>query len=142
MVVPERVTPSGVALAEEKLHGGLGFEKMFDCFCYNGVGREETYKKYFKPPTPVNETEKMIIDSTMTDKFCLSEIKVDGEYVRNIDEYAILLVLEGSGECNSVPLKAYERFFVPYSEKTIRFKGKMKILICCPHSALEMEKEK
>lgn len=142
MVVPERVTPSGVALAEEKLHGGLGFEKMFDCFCYNGVGREETYKKYFKPPTPVNETEKMIIDSTMTDKFCLSEIKVDGEYVRNIDEYAILLVLEGSGECNSVPLKAYERFFVPYSEKTIRFKGKMKILICCPHSALEREKEK
>ena len=34
MVIPERVTPSGVRLAEEKLHGGLGFEKMFDCFEY------------------------------------------------------------------------------------------------------------
>ena len=30
MVIPERVTPAGITLAGQKLHGGLGFEKMFD----------------------------------------------------------------------------------------------------------------
>ena len=132
MVIPERITPSGIALADEKLHGGLGFEKMFDCFCYEGADKSETYKKYFKKPKHVNDNEKEIINNTMTDKFTLSEIKVSGSYLKNTDDYAIALVLEGEGECNSVSLKAYDRFFVPFGEKILNFTGNMRVLLCSP----------
>lgn len=132
MVIPERITPSGIVLADEKLHGGLGFEKMFDCFCFEGADREETYKKYVKKPVQVNENEKEIINTAMTDKFSLSEIYVKGNYVKHINNYAIELVLEGSGECNEVKLKTYDRFFVPFSEKTLNFSGNMRVLLCRP----------
>ena len=45
MVIPERITPSGVELSDVKLHCGLGFEKMFDCFIYNGYDRETIQEK-------------------------------------------------------------------------------------------------
>ena len=43
MVIPERKTPSGVELADIKLHGGLGFDKMWDCYNYDGMSKEEIY---------------------------------------------------------------------------------------------------
>lgn len=132
MVIPERVTPSGIKLTDEKLHGGLGFEKMFDCFCYDGADWEETRKRYFKTAKAVDDTEKEIINKSMTDKFSLSELEVRESYVKNIDDYAIFLVLEGSGECNGVQLQSYDRAFVPSTEKILAFKGQMKLLLCQP----------
>ena len=33
----ERITPSGLKVADTMCHQGLGFQKMFDCFHYEGV---------------------------------------------------------------------------------------------------------
>ena len=41
MVVAERVTPSGRVLPEAKLHGGVGFEAMFDVYEYAGRTYED-----------------------------------------------------------------------------------------------------
>ena len=46
MVCGEKVTPSGRVLADEKVHGGLGFEKMFDCFEYNPYTESEINEKF------------------------------------------------------------------------------------------------
>lgn len=132
MVIPERITPSGIVLADEKLHGGLGFDKMFDCFCFEGLNRDETYTKYFKRPQRVNDNEKEIINTSMTDKFTLSEIEIKGSYVKSLSDYAIALVLTGEGECNGVSLKSYDRFFIPFNEKNLNFSGNMKVLLCQP----------
>ena len=42
----ERVTPSGLPVADAMCHQGLGFEKMFDCFDYQGYSLAELQKKY------------------------------------------------------------------------------------------------
>ena len=133
MVIPERITPSGIVLADEKLHGGLGFDKMFDCFCFEGLNRDETYTKYFKRPQQVNDNEKEIINTSMTDKFTLSEIEIKGSYVKSLNDYAIALVLTGEGKCNGISLKSYDRFFIPFNEKSLNFSGNMKVLLCQPY---------
>ena len=65
MVIPERVTPSGNTLAEVKLHGGPGFEKMFDVFSYDGMSEEETKKAYFSEPKRKDECLEIIVDNTI-----------------------------------------------------------------------------
>ena len=48
MVIPERTSKSGITLSDEKMHGGLGFNKMFDCFIYKGYSEAELRRKYVK----------------------------------------------------------------------------------------------
>ena len=122
MVIPERVTPSGVELSDVKLHGGLGFEKMFDCFVYEGQDRETILKKYFIKPQQVNPNVKVIADDRITDKFSLYEITVNDEYTYVPGSYCIGLVTEGNGFVNDVPVIEGERFFVPESEKELCIK--------------------
>ena len=132
MVIPERVTPSGIKLAEAKLHGGLGFEKMFDCFSYRGFDRETTYKKYFVSPQQKDRGLKVIADSKITDKFRLYEIATDNEYIYSMDSYGIVLIVEGEGKINDIPLKQGDRLFVSESEGKLHIKGNLKCLICQP----------
>ena len=132
MVIPERITPSGVRLADEKLHCGLGFEKMFDCFEYNGMTREETREKFFLTPYRINDGEKVIVDESITDKFRLSEIETDGEYKFNLSSYAIAIVIDGEGSIGCENIKKGDRLFISESEGGLKIRGKMKILICRP----------
>ena len=130
MVIPERVTPSGIEPADIKLHGGLGFEKMFDCFSYEGYDRETTYKKYFVSSVKLDENVKVISDEKITDKFKLYEISIDGEYVYPVASYGIVLVTEGEGMISNVPVKQGDRLFVPENENSLCFSGKIKSLFC------------
>ena len=130
MVIPERKTPSGVELSDIKLHGGLGFDKMFDCFTYEGFDRETTYKKYFISPSQVNENVKVIADDKITDKFKLYEITSNNEYVYPMDLYGIVLVIEGDGTINNISVKQGDRLFVSENEGKLSISGQMKCLVC------------
>lgn len=132
MVIPERVTPSGVELADVKLHGGLGFEKMFDCFSYEGFDRETTYKKYFISPLQLNKNIKVIADERVTDKFKLYEISTDNKYIHPMESYGIVLITEGEGKINDISVKPGDRLFVPENEGELCICGKIKCLICTP----------
>ena len=132
MVIPEQVTPSGVKLSDEKLHCGLGFDKMFDCFLYEGAEREETRKKYFLSPEKIDNNIKVIVDEKTTDKFKLYEIETTSEYVYEMNSYGIVLITSGEGEISGLPVKTGDRLFVSENEKEIRIKGTMKILVCRP----------
>lgn len=132
MVIPERITPSGVELKEKKLHGGIGFEKMFECFNYNGANREETFKKYFHIPRKIDESLCIIADEAVTDKFKLLKLEIRKEYIMNINSYCIAFVNQGNISINGVLLKRGDRVFVPYCEKELRFSGEGEILICKP----------
>ena len=132
MVIPERVTPSGVELSDIKLHCGLGFEKMFDCFIYDGQDRETVYNKYFIRPVKLDDNIKVIADERITDKFRLYEIEVNDEYTYIPGSYCVGILIEGSGFVNDVYVKEGERFFVPENEKKICIKGNLKMLVCKP----------
>lgn len=49
----ERVTPSGLEIADAMCHQGLGFEKMFDCFHYETLTAEEAKRRWFLSETDI-----------------------------------------------------------------------------------------
>lgn len=132
MVIPERVTPSGNTLAEVKLHGGLGFEKMFDVFSYDGMSEEETKKAYFSEPKRKDECLEIIVDNNITDKFRFSKVTVSGDYTLNLDSYGIMIVTEGEIIINGINLKAGDRIFISENEKTLDIKGIGTAFVCQP----------
>ena len=69
MVIPERTTPSGVVLAERKLHSGLGFDDMFDVYDYTGLSDSETRALYFRHSERMINTSVEIVGEEFTDKF-------------------------------------------------------------------------
>ena len=138
MVIPERKTPSGVVLDEKKLHGGLGFEDMFDCFVYEGLSVDETRKRYCRAPHAVVNTPVPVVDEGLTDKFSMSLLAVDGSCEIGLgDRYAIGLVTEGEGSLaagNDVQtLRQSESFFVCADSGTLHFDGQMKVVLCISH---------
>ena len=130
MVIPERITPSGIVLKDEKLHGGLGFERMFDCFVYEGMEREEILAKYFLKPQKLKEGRDLLVGSEITDKFRLERMQVAGEASFEIARYGIVLITEGSGSINGQSVKAGDRLFVPQEEKQLHCAGVMELLFC------------
>ena len=130
MVIPERVTPSGITLAETKLHGGLGFEKMFDCFVYEGLDAEEVRERFFLKAKVQEDGSQLLVGPETTDFFRLEQMDVNGSHSYNTKNYGIVLVTCGQGTINGVSAKAGDRFFVPFSEKKLDCSGEFTFLFC------------
>ena len=138
MVIPERVTPSGVVLAENKLHAGLGFEEMFDVYSYEGLSEEETRKRYFRHPERKENQTVSIVDASLTDKFSMSRLRVSGRAKTDLsDSYAVAVVTEGNGTVLSdgkqIPLKKGDNFFVSACAGPLYMEGDMELVLCISH---------
>lgn len=129
MVIPEKVTPSGVVLAESKLHGGLGFEKMFDCFTYDGYSEEKTKEMYFKKPEKVSDIE---LELLKCDMFRLSQLEITEPCQFEIGSYGIAVVVDGEAEINGIKLEKGDRVFISENEKTVSLSGNAVILVARP----------
>ncbi len=140
MVIPERITPSGINLSDVKLHNGLGFEKMFDCFDYTGYRRDELLHKYKIEPSYKDASLKVIVGYDNTDKFSMEEIIVNNEYELPLDnKYAIAIILDGEGVIiganQQEEVIRSDRMFISADEIKIRLKSNsqpMRILITKP----------
>ena len=132
MVIPERFTPSGVELPDAKLHGGLGFEEMFDCFTYEGYSRKETSARYIRRPKPCTHGVTELVGRDLTDRFRLEQINVCGSLSISNDSYGVLLVADGTGTVNGKEAKSGDRFFIPASEGELQLSGTLTLLRCLP----------
>lgn len=140
MVITERVTPSGIKLSDIKLHNGLGFEKMFDCFDYSGCASEELIDKYLVKPIHLNEKHSIILRADITDKFAMEEVVVNGEYEFPLHgKYCVAIVLDGegiiAGANQQVDVARSDRMFITAEEPAIRIQSKksmLDVLICLP----------
>ena len=138
MVIPERKTPAGIVLDEKKLHGGLGFEEMFDCFVYEGLSAEETRARYCRTVEPITGKLVPVVDETLTDKFSLQLLRTDGKSHTTLgDRYAIGVVTEGSGTLRtadeSLTLAKGESFFVGANSGELTFEGDLNVVLCISH---------
>jgi len=98
----ERSTPSGLQIDNFMVHQGIGFEKMLDCFNYDGMTDEVAEKLRMKPEI-IDETsdytEYKIISYEDTPCFKMHKVKVSGEYtIRNNGVYKGVYVFDGEGE--------------------------------------------
>jgi mannose-6-phosphate isomerase len=133
MVIPEKITPSGVVLPDQKLHGGLGFDLMFDCFVYDGYNEEETRNRYFIKPKKISETQMTLADNTITDRFRFDSFHVKESINIDCGSYGIILVIEGQGVFNGISLCKGDRVFIPEYEKQLAVESKdVTFLLCRP----------
>ena len=138
MVIPERTSKSGITLPDKKMHGGLGFQKMFDCFEYVGYSEDELKAKYVRHPKLKPNTLTPIVDGSLTEKFRMDCALIDGEtLVEYRDKYAVAVVIEGNCELRSksvnISLKAGDELFITADEGEFKLKGEATLMICTPN---------
>ena len=129
MVIPEKTTESGMVLDERKLHGGLGFEKMFDCFIYDALSEENVKSKYFvEHDKKINEVIP-VINHNYTDKFALDVIYVQNNFeLLPNKNYSVFVVIDGFGEifdgANKYTVRSGDKFFAEADTKISIFAEK------------------
>ena len=124
MVVAERFTPSGREIPEAKLHGGLGFEGMFDVYTYEGLSYEEICRRYVR-----RGVGGRILGPELTDKFAMWLLK-NGDRLELPRSRGVAVVTAGSGTLNGHPVTRGDRL-VFAGETVLEAKGNTEVIVCC-----------
>lgn len=102
----ELVTPAGLRIHENQCHQGVGYEKMLDCFHYDGESLEETIARWRSEPLCVSHEAggqiDSLIDERQTKLFSMRRVQVSDEMTLPAQGMMrILMVLSGSGRVNA-----------------------------------------
>lgn len=118
----ERMTPAGFMIDDRMCHQGLGFEKMFECFSYEGITREEAMERWFINPV-IQKAEPggeilTLVGYKATPFFCLEKIKVTGAVeIENASSFSGIYVLKGRGTLictgGKTNVRTGEQYFLP-----------------------------
>jgi mannose-6-phosphate isomerase len=87
----ERFSPDGRRLPDEEMHQGIGFSQMFDCFHYVGLSMDEILGKYRIQAS----ADGKLITEKHTPYFSMELLDVQEQAIVTVEEYAIVLVLDG-----------------------------------------------
>ena len=147
MVVAERVTPSGRRIPDAKMHGGVGWEKMFEVYEYEGRTFEETCARYVRraggsrscataaetaaPHADAQERVPpvtQILGPELTDKFAMWRVTNDGRVALPRDR-AVAVVTEGAGEVNGLTVKKGDRLVIA-GEQQLAVTGAATLIVC------------
>ena len=141
MTVVEKVTPSGRKIPDERLHCGLGFDRMFDMFEYKSYSRTELEAKFHRhievPKNGLENRVVSVIGPDLTGKFAMDEYRVNGRISLNPDSLPhIFVVISGSGEISDTDsrnvLVSGDCGFIPASVGSVTFSGNLRVLVCHP----------
>ena len=99
----ELVTPAGLRIHENQCHQGVGYEKMLDCFHYDGASLRETVQRWRSEPVCVLDAPggriDSLIDERQTKLFSMRRVTVDESLMlEEQGRMRILMVLSGSGK--------------------------------------------
>jgi mannose-6-phosphate isomerase len=123
----EKVTPSGFVIDDFMCHQGIGFERMFDCFHYEGRTMEEAIAAWRLEPKKVKNGDGYAVYSLVsydnTSCFKMEKVVVEGKAEIKSDKvFECLYVLQGEGtlSCNgkTMALKPNDQLFVPACSET------------------------
>ncbi len=98
----ELVTPAGLRIHENQCHQGVGYEKMLDCFHYDGEPLEDTLARWRSEPVNLSSEDggsvDSLIDERQTKLFSMRRVTVSGSLALEAPgRMSILMVLSGSG---------------------------------------------
>lgn len=118
----ERVTPAGLAVDDQMCHQGIGFDKMFECFAFEGVTLKQAMERWFiKPEIKLSTQGGSIVELIgyqTAPFFALEEINVT-EQVEIAHErvFSGIYVMEGCGWIAAPEqiwqIAAGEQYFLP-----------------------------
>lgn len=124
----ERKTPSGLEIPDFLCHQGVGFDKMFECFKFDGYTIDQVSERWCKSGEEFSGIgglhEKVLIGYEDTLCFRMSSIKVESEYkLENSDAFSTLVIIEGSGSLQwddgVMEVKQGDAVFLPVDVKNI-----------------------
>lgn len=120
----ERTTPGGLQVADFMCHQGLGFERMFDCFQYEGYAPEEVLKRWC-----IEKKDREIIGYDRTEMFRLEMAEIDGcEMFESGGSFSGIYILEGKGQMNGIALKPGDQYFVPAACAPFEIEGNIRFI--------------
>ena len=110
MVVAERFTPSGRRIPDAKLHGGVGWEKMFEVYDYEGRTFGDTCAKYVRKSF-ASAGAVQVCGPDFTDKFEMWRM-AGGSALELGGVGAVVVVTDGEGSLNGRPVRRGDRLVV------------------------------
>ena len=138
MVVAERFTPSGRRIPDAKMHGGIGWEKMFDVYEYEGHTFDATCARYVRKCSQTSNVHKsslntninvtQIVGPELTDKFEMWRV-TGGERVELPRKRSVAVVTDGVGEANGLAVTKGDRLLIA-DERDIVVKGAATLVVC------------
>lgn len=131
MVVAERITPSGRAIPESKIHGGLGEDRMFSMYDYRPLADDALYGRYVKVGgRECHATNKatQILGMNLTDKFEMWRMDGESTLVLNRSP-AVAVVTDGEGKINDVRVRKGDRIVVS-EENMVACQGMCSVVLC------------
>ena len=127
MVVAERLTPSGRRIPDAKMHGGAGWDAMFDVFEYDGRTFEETCARYVRRGPPAAASAR-ICGPEFTDKFEMWRLAGGGALPLG-GASAVVVVADGAGSLNGLPVRCGDRLIVS-GEAALSASGDISAIVC------------
>ncbi len=124
MVVSERFTPSGRRIPDAKMHGGVGWDKMYEVYEYDGLSLEDTCAKYVKR----EGAGACICGPDMTDKFSMWRLR-GGESLKMPRQSGVAVVIDGEGSVGGLSVKKGDRLLVS-GESELSACGDVALVVC------------
>ncbi|GAA0178884.1 class I mannose-6-phosphate isomerase [Clostridium sediminicola] len=141
----EKTAFDGSQLPDTLCHQGVGFEKMLECFNYEGLSRKETLNRWYKTPNISREEpggeETVLIGNKDTKCFSMKKFTIkDNFQVIHKSGFRVIIALSGNGKLiykdGVVDIKQGDMFFIPQGIKEITYKNNresiLEIIGCYP----------
>ena len=136
----ERKNAAGDVLADEQLHQGIGFDKMFDCFKYEGLLLREVLNRWKVRPRVIRRevggVEISVLSHKHTPFFAIKRFEISGDFpVPSQDSFYVAVVLSGRGKLvwhgGETDAQQSDEFFIPAATQGLRWVGDNLIVIAC-----------
>ncbi|MEA4934079.1 MAG: type I phosphomannose isomerase catalytic subunit [Lawsonibacter sp.] len=137
----ELVTPGGLHIHMDQCHQGVGFEKMLDCFHYEGLTQNEVEARWKVEPITRRDEGAVItrlIDERYTHLFGMRCIAVDGIWsTLRPAQITVFTVIEGEGHAattvEATPVCQGDFLLVPAGVERLTLSGHgLKLVECIP----------
>ena len=129
MVVAERFTPSGRRIPDAKMHGGAGWERMFDVYEYEGRSFEETCGACVRRGNDAGAADaaRLVCGPEFTDKFKMWGLSGGGAVPLD-GAKAVVVVTGGEGRLNGLAATRGDRF-VAWGESALEADGRLSAIV-------------
>ena len=129
MVVAERFTPSGRRIPDAKMHGGAGWERMFDVYEYEGRSYEETCGACVRRGNDAGSADaaRLVCGPEFTDKFKMWRLSGGGAVPLD-GAKAVVVVTGGEGRLNGLAATRGDRF-VAWGESALVADGHLSAIV-------------
>ncbi len=130
MVVNERFTPKGREIPEQRLHMGLGYEKMFDVYDYTGYCEQAFKEKFCPQKRKIDENIFEILGKSLTSKFSMY-LLTEKATIRTEKDFRIAIVVSGKGRIGSTEVSKGDRLLI-LDEDFVDISGDsdLEVIIC------------